>query len=315
MSQPATPLTPARQSRQRDRRSLWAGLVVALLHGGLLLGLMQATQRPLPAAGAQLVPGPVLMTLRLLPLGSGEASQASPATGAAPAAPPAAVAAWRSTPAAPLIRPAAPAAGLAQPGEGAAALRQAPEPAVPTLNRTAPMGQDWPAPMAAALSSTAPGPSSPMPSAPQAAAALAQGAGALPLAALATGPQSAAKEAATLAAARPDSRPSAGPWVAARVLPGQALPVYPEAAREDGLQGTVHLQVQLDRGGQVLTVDWLRRSGVMLLDLAARDAVRDWRFEPARQGGEPVASALALSIRFQLTQPVSVTRLAVAGLP
>ena len=118
-----------------------------------------------------------------------------------------------------------------------------------------------------------------------------------------------------MAAASPDSRPSAGPGVAARVLPGQALPVYPEAAREDGLQGTVHLQVQLDRGGQVLTVDWLRRSGVMLLDLAARDAVRDWRFEPARQGGEPVASALALSIRFQLTQPVSVTRLAVAGLP
>lgn len=95
--------------------------------------------------------------------------------------------------------------------------------------------------------------------------------------------------------------------VAARALPGNPLPAYPEAAREDGLQGTVHLQVQLDASGRVLSVQWLHRSGVMLLDLAARDAVRHWRFEPARLDGEAVAAALTLSIRFQLEQPVSVT--------
>lgn len=95
--------------------------------------------------------------------------------------------------------------------------------------------------------------------------------------------------------------------VAARAVPGNTLPAYPEAAREDGLQGIVHLQVQLDARGRVLAVQWLHRSGVMLLDLAAREAVRGWRFEPARIDGEAVATALTVSIRFQLEQPVTVT--------
>jgi len=38
--------------------------------------------------------------------------------------------------------------------------------------------------------------------------------------------------------------------------------------------------------------------------------VQAWRFEPARRGGEAVASSLALSIRFQLDAPVSASTLA-----
>jgi protein TonB len=97
---------------------------------------------------------------------------------------------------------------------------------------------------------------------------------------------------------------------AARALPGNPLPAYPEAAREDGLHGQVQLQVALDAQGRVTAVHWLRRSGVLLLDLAARDAVQAWRFEPARRGGEAVAGSLALSIRFQLDAPVSASTLA-----
>ena len=94
--------------------------------------------------------------------------------------------------------------------------------------------------------------------------------------------------------------------MAAQALPGNPLPAYPEAAREDGLHGLVQVQVQLDAAGQVLAVHWLRRSGVPVLDQAARDTVRHWRFLPARQGGASVASSLNLSFRFQLEQSVAV---------
>ena len=107
--------------------------------------------------------------------------------------------------------------------------------------------------------------------------------------------------------------PGATLATAARALAGNALPAYPEAAREDALQGSVQLWVQIDATGRVTAVQWLHRSGVLLLDLAARDAVRGWRFEPARQGGQAVAGTLALAIRFQLDAPagpVSVDTLA-----
>lgn len=140
----------------------------------------------------------------------------------------------------------------------------------------------------------------------------------------AQGPASAAPEA--MAMARPAMGPPVVPaqpvankapaaTVAARMLPGNPLPVYPEAAREDGLQGTVYLEVQLDARGQVLDVHWRQRSGVLLLDQAARDAVRQWRFEPARRAGEAVPAALRVAIHFRLAEPVAVASWAEARWP
>lgn len=90
----------------------------------------------------------------------------------------------------------------------------------------------------------------------------------------------------------------------ARALPGNALPPYPEAAREDGLEGLVRLAVEVDAQGRVSAVRWDARSGVMLLDIAARDAVRLWRFEPARQDGQAVASTVRVALQFRLDAPV-----------
>jgi protein TonB len=87
-------------------------------------------------------------------------------------------------------------------------------------------------------------------------------------------------------------------------LPGNALPPYPEAAREDGLEGLVRLAVEVDAQGRVSAVRWDARSGVMLLDIAARDAVRLWRFEPARQDGQAVASTVRVALQFRLDAPV-----------
>lgn len=119
-----------------------------------------------------------------------------------------------------------------------------------------------------------------------------------------------ASVAAAASVAAPASTPAPVVHVTARPLAGNALPEYPEAAREDGLQGRVRLLLTIDTQGRVEAVQWLQRSGIALLDLAARDAARTWRYEPARLGTEAVASTITVAIRFQLDQPVSGTWLA-----
>jgi len=96
-------------------------------------------------------------------------------------------------------------------------------------------------------------------------------------------------------------------------LPGNTLPGYPLAAREDGLEGRVLLRVQIDPTGAVGEVAIVQRSGVNLLDQTARDAVRAWRFRPAHDGRAAVPSSLQLAIRFSLREPAPRMELALAG--
>jgi protein TonB len=101
----------------------------------------------------------------------------------------------------------------------------------------------------------------------------------------------------------------------AQPAPGNTLPAYPASAREDGLEGLVQLAVELDATGQVLAVRWLARSGVPVLDAAARDAVRQWRFLPAWRGGEAVPASLRVALRFRLDTPAAAQWTASLALP
>ena len=56
-------------------------------------------------------------------------------------------------------------------------------------------------------------------------------------------------------------------------------PVYPPIARANGIAGTVVVDATVDSSGRV--VDPLVRQSVPMLDQAAVDAVRQWRFEPS----------------------------------
>ena len=87
---------------------------------------------------------------------------------------------------------------------------------------------------------------------------------------------------------------------APKPLPGQALPEYPESAREDGREGLVVLAVEVDADGRVLAVTWERRSGVPVLDYAARQVILHWRFQPAHDGLGPVVGHTRVSVRFSL---------------
>ena len=88
-------------------------------------------------------------------------------------------------------------------------------------------------------------------------------------------------------------------WTPAKVLHNPE-PRYPVQARRRGLQGEVVLEVQILANGQPGEIDIVAGSGHALLDQAALAALRDWRFQPARQGGRAVSATLHVPVRFEL---------------
>lgn len=78
----------------------------------------------------------------------------------------------------------------------------------------------------------------------------------------------------------------------------EVAPVYPEAARSAGVQGTVILGVKIDGTGRVVDVVVLRSEP--LLDQAAIDAIRQWEFEPFVQDGKAVPLVFTQTVRFVL---------------
>ncbi|HEY7607946.1 MAG TPA: TonB family protein [Alphaproteobacteria bacterium] len=78
------------------------------------------------------------------------------------------------------------------------------------------------------------------------------------------------------------------------------IPRYPETARARGWEGLVLLSVRVAANGQAASVSISQSSGHGLLDDAAVDAVRRWRFEAARRAGVPIAGTATVPIRFRL---------------
>ncbi len=77
-------------------------------------------------------------------------------------------------------------------------------------------------------------------------------------------------------------------------------PVYPASARRRGMEGTVVLEVLVDRTGQPAQVRVLQSSGYDLLDGSALKSVRQWRFSPGRRMGRPQEMWVQVPVRFQL---------------
>jgi protein TonB len=77
-------------------------------------------------------------------------------------------------------------------------------------------------------------------------------------------------------------------------------PRYPDAARRAGEHGAVTLRVQVTREGIAARVSVERSSGSPHLDAAALEAVKAWRFTPARRGGDTVESWMLVPIVFRL---------------
>jgi protein TonB len=77
-------------------------------------------------------------------------------------------------------------------------------------------------------------------------------------------------------------------------------PVYPPLARRLGEQGRALLRVYVTADGIADTVELRSTSGSDRLDRAALEAVRRWRFVPARQGDARVAAWVLVPISFSI---------------
>ena len=78
------------------------------------------------------------------------------------------------------------------------------------------------------------------------------------------------------------------------------VPEYPLIARKRGYQGTVVLEVLVNREGRVKELTLSASSGYSVLDQAALASVRTWLFEPGMRGGEKVDMWVKVPVRFRL---------------
>jgi periplasmic protein TonB len=78
------------------------------------------------------------------------------------------------------------------------------------------------------------------------------------------------------------------------------LPQYPAVARAAGVKGLVIIEATIDEQGDVVRTRVLR--SVPLLDAAALEAVRQWKYTPARLNGAPVSVLITVTVNFTLGQ-------------
>ena len=79
-------------------------------------------------------------------------------------------------------------------------------------------------------------------------------------------------------------------------------PVYPAAARRTGYEGTVVIRARIQIDGSADRVEIKKSSGHGVLDQAALEAVRKWRFIPARRGNEAVVEWVEIPWQFKLEE-------------
>lgn len=79
-------------------------------------------------------------------------------------------------------------------------------------------------------------------------------------------------------------------------------PNYPPLALRRRWEGTTRLRVELDSEGRPITVTLADSSGHAILDEAALEAVRRWRFRPATRSGKPVPATVEVPIVFRISR-------------
>ena len=81
----------------------------------------------------------------------------------------------------------------------------------------------------------------------------------------------------------------------------QVKPLYPETARQAGIEGVVIMQVEIDATGQVVNVE-VEKSLGFGCDEAAVAAMKQSTFTPAYAGSEPVPIRLTQVYRFRINE-------------
>jgi protein TonB len=99
--------------------------------------------------------------------------------------------------------------------------------------------------------------------------------------------------------AKAQPAPVQPPSAAAKGLRNPA-PVYPQMSRKKKEQGTVWLLLEVKADGTVGDISIKQSSGFSRLDQAARQAVKKWQFEPAKQNGKNIDFWYEMPVNFSL---------------
>jgi protein TonB len=86
---------------------------------------------------------------------------------------------------------------------------------------------------------------------------------------------------------------------AARII-NRVQPMYPPLARQTRISGTVRLHAIIGKDGTIQQLEVM--SGHPLLQQAALDAVRQWRYQPTLLNTEPVEVDTTIDVIFSLNQ-------------
>ncbi len=105
---------------------------------------------------------------------------------------------------------------------------------------------------------------------------------------------------ASLAFEEPELKRTAQPHIvchSALKLRRMVEPIYPEAAQENGIRGTVVVEVLVDKQGVPQAVHAVR--GNPILASAVSKAVQQWRWQPYRLNREAVEVEMTIAIDFE----------------
>ena len=86
------------------------------------------------------------------------------------------------------------------------------------------------------------------------------------------------------------------------VLATPPKPTYPAQALRAHEQGTVLVLAQVNVDGLVTDARVVGRSGSTILDRAAPNEVRQWKFEPALRDGHAVVASIQVPVNYRLNQ-------------
>jgi len=78
----------------------------------------------------------------------------------------------------------------------------------------------------------------------------------------------------------------------------KTMPQYPAIAKAARIQGTVVLQATISKNGTIENLHVV--SGPPMLQQAAMDAVRSWRYKPYLLNGDPVEVETQVNVVFNL---------------
>jgi|GEM_PF-324364 len=78
--------------------------------------------------------------------------------------------------------------------------------------------------------------------------------------------------------------------------------IYPEKAKQAGIEGTVIIEVKVNKNGKVFGLSAVRSSGNKELDDAAMEAIIKTKFKPAYRNKQPVDVNISIPVRFSLSK-------------